>query len=241
MRYAIIGDIHGNLDALRAVLGDIDGQKVDSGACVGDIVGYGAEPAECVEEILRLGWPCVAGNHDYAVAGRLRLDFFNAYARAAILWTRKRLSQSEMDYLGALKLVETLDGITLVHSTLDSPENFGYILTLDDAYGCFRFLKTDICFLGHSHVPVTFLSDGENIEHTMGPIIALAQNRRAVVNVGSVGQPRDFNPKASYAIYDEEEGRIQIRRVSYDVGGAAKKIIAAGLPEVLAERLFDGC
>jgi diadenosine tetraphosphatase ApaH/serine/threonine PP2A family protein phosphatase len=239
LRYAIISDVHSNLEALEAVLECLEGESIDAYLSTGDIVGYGADPGPCIERIRGLNPHIVAGNHDWAVAGILSLDFFNAYAREAIEWTRGRLGKAELDWLRSLKLVKKVGKMTLVHATLHAPENFDYLLTAYDAHLSLEVLETPVCFVGHSHVPVTFAQNG-SVTFSFASEIDLSGVHRAIVNAGSVGQPRDGNPHASFGIYDSEKDLVQVRRVPYDVPGATKKILAAGLPQVLAERLWFG-
>lgn len=239
MRYAIISDIHSNLEALDAVLGSLEGERIDGYLSTGDIVGYGADPEACVAKIRALEPAIVAGNHDWAVAGRLSLDFFNAYAREAIEWTRTRLGPDDMKWLGSLPLVRKTGDVTLVHATLNAPDNFDYLLTAYDAFLSLEVLETPVCFVGHSHVPVTFADNGR-VTFSFASEFDLAAVRKAIVNAGSVGQPRDGNPHASFGIYDDEARRVEVRRVAYDIAGATSKILAAGLPAILAERLWVG-
>jgi diadenosine tetraphosphatase ApaH/serine/threonine PP2A family protein phosphatase len=239
VRYAIISDVHSNLEALEAVLAALQGERIDAYLSTGDIVGYGADPAPCVERVRALEPHIVAGNHDWAVAGRLSLDFFNAYAREAIEWTRARLDAADLEWLRGLPLVKKVGDLTLVHATLHSPENFDYLLTAYDAHLSLEVLETLVCFVGHSHVPVTFAQNG-SVTYSFASEIELAGTHRAIVNAGSVGQPRDGNPHASFGIFDTEANQVQVRRVPYDVAGATRKILAAGLPPVLAERLWVG-
>jgi predicted phosphodiesterase len=240
VRYAIFGDVHGNLEALNEVLKECEQEGVDRYLCLGDIVGYGANPKECLDIVRDLGCPVVAGNHDWAVCGKLSIEFFNAYARQAVIWTQEVLGQKHIDQMNEWELVvQVNDDITLVHGSLNFPELFDYIQTSQDARMSLDRLKTRVCFLGHSHVPVTFFS-GPIVSYTMSYDIDLTGFEKALVNVGSVGQPRDENPHASYAIYDESDGRVQIRRVPYDIEAAGRKILDAGLPEILAERLKYG-
>jgi diadenosine tetraphosphatase ApaH/serine/threonine PP2A family protein phosphatase len=239
LRYAVISDVHSNLEALEAVLEALEGENIDAYLSTGDIVGYGADPAACVERIRSLDPHIVAGNHDWAVAGTLSLDFFNSYAREAIEWTRGRLNGTDVEWLRNLKLVRKVGKVTLVHSTLHSPESFDYLLTAYDAHLSLEVLETPVCFVGHSHVPVTFAQNG-TVTFSFAEEISLEGVHRAIVNAGSVGQPRDGNPHASFGIYDSEKSLVQVRRVAYDVGAAAKKIVDRGLPPVLAERLWVG-
>lgn len=239
MRYAIISDIHGNREALDTVLGEIAKQSCDEIICLGDIVGYGAEPGYCVDKIREICKIVVAGNHDYAALGKINIDYFNPHARQATLWTRNQLSEDQKQYLADLPLSVVLDTCTVVHGSLDSPELFDYIQTSYDAYLTMEKLTNRICFIGHSHVPITFLMD-EVITYTLDPKIDLSSYQKAIVNVGSVGQPRDNNPDACYAIYDEEALTVEVIRVSYDFERSAAKILEAGLPDFLAERLTVG-
>jgi predicted phosphodiesterase len=239
MRYAILGDIHGNLEALSAVREDIDAQSVDAILCLGDIVGYGADPEACVTVVREAGWLSVSGNHDHAAVGRLDISLFNHYARASALWTAAQLSEASIDFLLALRFTERLPGLVLTHGSLVHPENYNYIQTIRDAEQNFRALDAPVCFCGHSHVPLTFFA-ADPISYTIDTEIRLDPEIPAVVNAGSVGQPRDEQPQASYAVYDEDARRVEIRRIDYDIDTAANKITAAGLPGVLAQRLWLG-
>lgn len=242
MRYALFGDIHANLEALEVVMAEYEKEGVDKYICLGDIVGYGANPKECLDWVREV---CkdnlvVAGNHDHAICGKLNIDFFNSYARQAVLWTREQLAEDDIEYLRSLELVHKLDDVlTIVHGTLNFPEMFDYITTSYDAHLTLELLDTPVCFLGHSHVPVTFFQ-GPTVTFSMEPEVDIRPDRKTLVNIGSVGQPRDENPKAAYALYDTELQKVWVRRIDYDIEKAGKKIIAAGLPEILAERLRYG-
>ena len=240
MRYGIIGDIHGNLDALDAVLQVLEKEKVDRILCIGDIVGYGAEPLECVNRLREKGIDSVAGNHDYAAAGTLDITYFNETAKEAIHWTREQLDDETIRYLTDLELVKTYETFVIVHSSLREPADFDYILSWQDAQvslDCLAEGKT--CFFGHSHVPLSFLQ-GSNLLLTADPVVDLRPFDKALINVGSVGQPRDQNPEASTVVYDEDARTITRHRVPYDIDSAAAKIQEAGLPSVLGERLRVG-
>jgi diadenosine tetraphosphatase ApaH/serine/threonine PP2A family protein phosphatase len=239
LRYGIIADIHSNLEALDAVLSALEKRRIDAYLSTGDIVGYGADPVACIDKIRELGTRVVGGNHDWAAAGHLSLDYFNAYAREAIYWTQERLSPAHMQYLKDLTLKEVVDDITLVHGTLYEPENFDYLLTSYDAHLCFKLQETKLCLVGHSHVPITFVMDG-TVSYLFETELDLSEVSKAIVNPGSVGQPRDDNPKASFAVYDTDTHVISIERVEYDIETATSKILHAGLPEILAERLWVG-
>ena len=239
MRYGIVADIHGNLEALEAVIAVCEERGVNAYLSTGDIVGYGANPSECIDRIQGLGTVVTAGNHDWAAANLLSLDYFNPYAREAIYWTQERLSKAQFQYLHDLSLIETVDTVTLVHGTLYDPENFDYLLTAYDAHLSLQLQDTHLCLVGHSHVPITFLLDG-SVSYSFDARIDISGIEKAIVNPGSVGQPRDENPKAAFGIYDTETQIVTIDRVDYDIEKATSKIIRAGLPEILAERLWLG-
>lgn len=240
MRIAIISDVHGNLEALDAVLEDIKAYQTGDILFLGDSVGYGPDPAECIKILKKDSRLLLAGNHDRAVTGRTDVNYFNPHARAAVEWTQEVLGDEDKLFLDGLPIVERLsdEGIYLVHSTPKEPEQWHYLLTTWDAHINFLFFDERICFLGHSHQPVIIekTTEGELIIYRNG--VELKEGCRYIVNVGSVGQPRDGNPDASYAMFDDD--RIEIRRVSYDIVSTQKKMRKAGLPSFLIERLTMG-
>jgi predicted phosphodiesterase len=240
MKYVIFGDIHGNLEALDAVLEKCEQEKADKYLCTGDIVGYGADPSACLKKVLAMNPIVVAGNHDFAAAGILNSDFFNSYAYQAIEWTRNQLSAKERSFLGRLKLVQRINNITLVHSSLYSPELFEYIQTIYDVQLGFGGLENKICFVGHSHVPISFVLQRGSFSFSNEPFLPVTSDVKVISNIGSVGQPRDDNPAAAYAVYDDTEGIIWVKRIDYDIDKAADKIKKAKLPEILAERIRYG-
>ncbi len=241
MRYGIFGDIHGNLQALEAVLDAYQSESVDTYLCTGDLVGYGANPTECTAKVRDICQEVVAGNHDFAVCEKLALDFFNSYAKSAVLWTRAQLSKDDLKYLRHLQVTATVDEHTTVsHATIYDPHAFDYIQTQYDAHLSLKELSTTCGFVGHSHIPISFYLKDGTVNWTMEPEVDLDGIEKALINIGSVGQPRDENPDAAYAIYDTEKGVVQIKRVPYDIDGAVKAINDAGLPRVLGERLRLG-
>jgi diadenosine tetraphosphatase ApaH/serine/threonine PP2A family protein phosphatase len=239
VRYGIFGDIHGNFDALQGALRTMEKEGVDEYVCLGDIVGYGAEPRECVDRIREMGCMCLAGNHDHAAIGKLDIDFFNLYAREAAVWTRQALRPEDREFLGGLGFVEHLPGCAVVHGSLHGPEMFNYISTIFDADLSFEALDKPVLFYGHTHIPLTFF-DTKPMTYTMDSEIPVGDGTRTLVNVGSVGQPRDEDPRACFAIYDDAVGVVRILRAEYDVDRAGQKIVEAGLPEALAVRLHLG-
>jgi diadenosine tetraphosphatase ApaH/serine/threonine PP2A family protein phosphatase len=241
VRYGIYGDIHGNLHALDAVLEAYERENIDAYLCTGDLVGYGAYPKECIERVRAISDHVVAGNHDFAVCGRLELDFFNSYAKSAVLWTRQNLSQEDLDYLQNLPLLATVDSdTTLSHATIYDAHAFDYIQTQYDAHLSLQELQTTCGFVGHSHIPITFYLRDGTVNWTMEGMVDLKGVDKVLVNVGSVGQPRDENPQAAYAVFDTEARRIWIKRVDYDVDAAVEAIEKNGLPRILGERLRLG-
>jgi len=240
MRYAIFGDIHGNLEALEVVLEKLAREKPDRYICIGDIIGYGADPTACMEKIKSLDCIRVAGNHDWAAAGLIDPDFFSSTARTAINWTITRLSGQDREILRQTKLIERIDHITISHANFYQPELFEYIQTNHELQAGFKYLETSLGVIGHSHIPIAYQLTRQPISRIIEPLIEIKPHSKTIVNVGSVGQPRDEDPRATYAIYDTIEGLLELKRVNYNVEKAGRKIIAAGLPQVLAERLKYG-
>jgi predicted phosphodiesterase len=239
MRFAIIADIHGNLDALQVVLADIKEQRCTHYACLGDVVGYGPNPKECLDIVRSMGMPCVKGNHDEYCSVDQATDGFNPAAAEAVLWTRQQLTDDDKQWLRDLKYVRMVTSFTIVHATLDGPQRWGYVFDKLAAAASFTYQNTAMCFFGHTHVPVAFMRDSMVRGGTYSKF-KTEPGKKYFINVGAVGQPRDGNPKAAYVIYDVSEGTIEIRRLDYDIPAVQAKIRAAGLPERLAERLAYG-
>lgn len=239
MRYAVIADIHSNLEALEVVLADAQQQKCTHYCCIGDVVGYGANPRECLEIVRRMGMPCVKGNHDEYCSMDETLEGFNPHAAEAVQWTRQQLSVEDRQWLRDLKYVRLVASFSMVHATLDVPQRWGYVFEKLAAAASFTYQNTSVCFFGHTHVPVAFIRDSMVRGGTYSKF-KVEPGRKYFVNVGSVGQPRDLNPKAAYVVYDLDEQTIELRRLDYDIAKAQKKILEAGLPPRLAERLAHG-
>jgi predicted phosphodiesterase len=241
MRVLVISDIHANLTALEAVL-DAAG-KVDSVWCLGDLVGYGPDPEACIERIRTLpNLICLEGNHDAAVLGQLQLEAFNHDARESIEWMQTQISPSSMDYLKSLPEKHVIGQVTLVHG---SPRNaiWEYILEVHTASDNFPYFGTRYCMVGHTHQPIIYLwkSEGDYATWTL-PMVGQSYKLtdRAILNPGSVGQPRDHDPRASYAIFDPDKSIWQVNRVAYHVEAVQERIKKAGLPIRHALRLTDG-
>lgn len=240
MRYAVISDVHGNIEALEAVLRDIGNKKITDILFLGDAVGYGPDPEECIEVLISECRVVLAGNHDRAAAGLADINFFNPYAKTAILWTRERVSGKSISFLKDLPVsIEMENGkIFLVHSTPKEPEEWHYLLGLYDAEINFHYFSNKICLLGHSHRPLIIerLPSGEMI--TYRDEAKIGETERYIINAGSVGQPRDGNPAACYAVIDDKS--VNLHRIAYDVEKTQDKMRRAGLPMPLIERLSRG-
>lgn len=241
MRYGIISDIHGNLEALNAVLEEIQNHKIDQLICLGDIIGYGANPNECIELVRQKCQIILAGNHDYAAIQKVDISTFNNYAQDAIGWTIHNLSQESKVFLESLKIFHKADPIYFVHSTPMDPTEWNYILSTFDAYESFQEFQEQICFIGHSHVPIIFTS---RQKHRYDVIekkeLHIDPKNRYIINVGSVGQPRDLDSRAAYGIFDDESRTFCLHRVHYDIKKTQEKMRLTGLPEFLIVRLQYG-
>lgn len=239
MRYAVIADIHANLEALDMVLNDAKEQKCTHYCCLGDVVGYNANPKECLDIVRGMGMPCVKGNHDEYCSTDEELEGFNPHAAEAVNWTRGQLRPEDRQWLRDLKYVRLVASFSIVHATLDGPQRWGYVFDKLAAAASFTYQNTSVCFFGHTHVPVAFVRDSMVRGGTYSKF-KVEPGKKYFVNVGAVGQPRDGNPKAGYVVYDMDEGTIELRRLDYDIATAQKKIMAAGLPQRLADRLALG-
>ena len=239
MKFAIIADIHANLEAFQVVLEDCKKQQVTHYACLGDVVGYNANPKECLDIVRTMNIPCVKGNHDEYCSSEEHLEGFNPAAAEAVNWTRKQLTEDDRQWLRDLKYTRMVTNFTIVHATLDGPQRWGYVFDKLAAAASLTYQNTSVCFFGHTHVPVAFMKDSVVRGGTYSKF-KTEPGKKYFVNVGAVGQPRDNNPKSAYVVYDTDEGTIEIRRLDYDIATAQKKILAAGLPERLAERLAYG-
>ncbi len=238
-KYAIFGDIHGNLQALEAVYADAEDHDVNTYVCVGDIVGYNANPSECLEKIRTTCVAVVRGNHDHYVANDECLEDFHPLAASVIDWTRKQLTKDQLQYLKNLRLSRMVDGFTIVHSTLDMPERWGYVIDVLDAEANFNYQTSSVCFHGHTHVPVVFERDGQ-VTRKNFTTYTTRLGCKCFVNTGSVGQPRDGDPRASYILYEPDKRRVTLRRIPYDLSKTQEAIRAVGLPDRLAQRLEHG-
>lgn len=242
MRYAVISDIHANLEALDVVLADIQAKGPDELICLGDFVGYGPDPVATVERARPKLASAVVGNHDRAALDRLDISSFNAYARAAILWTREQLNDGVRRYLDELPQDLRRPTFLAVHGSPRNPVE-EYILDAVVAGACFAAAEFRLCLVGHTHIPGVFVHDGERVTANAFPAdqpLTLRPEHRYIINAGSVGQPRDGDPRAAYLWLDDEAGIATLVRLPYPVAKTQEKMAAASLPSVLIERLAYG-
>ncbi len=244
MRYAVLSDVHGNLHALEAVLDHLQEVAPDRIVFLGDAVGYGAFPNECVAKIQAVAEVALMGNHDYAVLNPAERTVFNPYAREAIEWTDRQLNPEARQYLAQRPLTATLEpGVCAVHASPHNPLEWLYIFTPAQAQVQFRYVEGWLCFFGHTHLPVVYReTQGPEAEVLLTGEGSLTLNRkeRYLINPGSVGQPRDRDPRASFLLVDTDTGHLEIRRLAYPIAQAQEAILRAGLPPFLAERLAIG-
>ena len=242
MRCAILADIHSNLAALTAVLKDIEVKGgVDEIWCLGDIVGYGPEPAECIKLLRKYHPVCVAGNHDLGAVGKIELSYFNPAAAEACMWTAEKLNPVDLRYLEDLPKTVLKGDFLLVHGSPASPL-LEYVMSNSIAGRNFSFFDKRYCLVGHTHVPLAFKQeDGKITSVSLSSGIGLVMSKqRMIINPGAVGQPRDGDPRASYAIYDSEGSMLRTYRIPYDIRATQDKMMAAGLPISLVTRLEAG-
>ena len=238
MKFGIFGDIHSNQEGLEAVLEDMQKQKVTHAVCLGDIVGYNANPAECLDLVRALGCPIVKGNHDEEASEDRDIEHFNPLAYQSMKYSREQLTDEHKKFLRSLPMQKTISDFTVVHSTLDGPARWHYVFTGEDAGKSFTYQRTQVCFFGHTHVPHLFVKDSKVHEFFYKRVV-LQPDKHYFVNVGSVGQPRDGDWRSAYVVYDPDERVIELRRVPYELAVTQEKIIRAGLPDRLAERLAN--
>ncbi len=237
MAVAIISDVHGNIEALNEVFKYVDDKGIQSIYCLGDIVGYGPNPNECVELVSKRCLTVVIGNHDHAALGLTSTEYFNDFAKISTHWTTNNLAEENKSYLHSLDFTFSSDKFFAVHATPSAPTLWHYILSEMDAQHEFKYFDERICFIGHSHFPIIF---NDRSGFTRAPKVKLEPEDKFIVNVGSVGQPRDGNPKTCFCVYDDKENSIEFIRLDYEIDKTREKIIKAGLPVFLADRLKKG-
>ena len=241
MKVLVISDIHANLTALETVLADAG--EVDAVWALGDVVGYGPDPNECIEIVKSLPDSiCLLGNHDAATINQIDVLTFNPAARLAIQWTQNTIKPENREFLQKLPASQRIDNVTLVHGSPREPV-WEYLLDPRNAAANFDYFYTTYCFVGHTHLPIMYLMEnGNQFAQMISPsaFSPLKLVPRSIINPGSVGQPRDHDPRASYLIYDKDAQTIEYRRVEYDIGAVQERMRQAGLPSRHIHRLADG-
>jgi len=232
MRIAILSDIHSNLPALEQAFSVIEQINIDRIFCLGDIIGYGPFPNECIDLVREHCDGVVVGNHDFGLIERTPLSDFNKLGKKALQWTKKQVNDQNLKFLNNLPLRIEENNITFVHSSPANPPDWTYITTIDDAKNAFGAFSTQLCFFGHTHIPSVI---GEDLS-----INQFRKDCRFLINVGSVGQPRDGNPKPCIGILDTGIWSYKLIRFEYDVSKTAEAITRVGLPDMLAKRLING-
>jgi predicted phosphodiesterase len=243
LKYAILGDVHANFDALETVMEHAVREGVTEFTCVGDVVGYGPEPSRCIALLKEMDTKVVAGNHDWAVLNKLDVSDFNPIAKDSIFWTQENITDIDRTYLDALPLTYETEDFIITHGTLHDPERFFYLQSPHDAELSFvemENIKHHLCVCGHSHVPVNFYYIEGDVSYDQEKTININPDISTIVNVGSVGQPRDRNNKTGYACYDSERKIMTLHRMEYNYQKTMKKIESAMLPEYNAMRLING-
>lgn len=244
MRLGIFSDVHANLAALEKVLESFKGKGIDRYVCLGDVVGYGASPNECSDIVKDLSHQTIVGNHDAAVAGKMNYSYYYDQAKQALDWTGEVLSDENLEWLKTLPYLhndEKLD-VCLSHGSPIEPEEFNYIFNMEQAREAYD-LRDDllqVTFIGHSHLCRVFAFDQDGVSQMVPGLIELDPQKQYIISVGSVGQPRDYDPRAAYAIFDTESRTFEQHRVEYDIELSAKRIYEARLPDAFGKRLFVG-
>jgi predicted phosphodiesterase len=238
VKIAVISDIHSNLEALKTTLSFLQSQNISHIICLGDVIGYGPRPNECIELVKNHCKPCLMGNHDHAVLGLTDIYYFNRYAKEAVLWTQRELSVYNKGFLENLSFTYETDETLFVHSTPIDPEEWHYIFSEYEARQNLNQISHRLIFVGHSHIPIVFsYNNGSFLENHIQLDL---EKDRYIVNVGSVGQPRDGDPRLCFVIYDDQEKSIEYIRLEYPVKKTYQEIIDQKLPPFLAMRLLAG-
>ena len=241
MIFAVISDIHANLEALAAVLEDIEKKQIGAVYCLGDVVGYGCDPSPCIDLVLKHCDIRLMGNHEYYALGLVSDEYLSPLARQSAVWTQEHLSKSDLEKIANFEMDAHLADVDLVHASPYEPESWRYILATQEAKRAFDRMQGSICFYGHTHLPMIFsLSPEGEVRHQVGHDIQPSEEKKYLINVGSVGQPRDNDPNACYVTCDTEDRTVSYNRVAYDIARTQQKMRAAGVPDLLVERLTVG-
>jgi diadenosine tetraphosphatase ApaH/serine/threonine PP2A family protein phosphatase len=243
MRIAILSDVHANVEALDRVEAALQRLAPDRVLCLGDVVGYGASPDECCERVRRIASVVLLGNHDAAVAGRMDYAYYYEAARRALDWTAQRLSPASLAWLRSLPYTHREGAVGYSHGSPVLPAEYEYVFALEQARELLPHLRRlpEVTFIGHSHLCKAFaLAEDGEVSDVTGPVLELRGDRRYIVSVGSVGQPRDYDNRACFVTYDTGSRRIEYHRVPYDIEASAQRIFAAQLAVNFGRRLFLG-
>jgi len=240
MRYGIFSDVHSNLEALQEAAKWYNHQNIDKYIFLGDIVGYGANPCETISLLKELNPTSIAGNHDWVSIGKFDINYFNPYAKEAVLWTERMLKKEQREFLHTLPLIYEEQSFICVHGSLFEPQDFNYILAPQDALLNFKIMKKKICFIGHSHCAEAYILKNDKLFYSKDIRIDLKSENKYIINVGSVGQPRDKDNRLCICIYDDSIDVVIFNRLEYNIKKAANKILNVGLPSILANRLYTG-
>lgn len=246
MKVILISDIHSNYEALKSFEKNVENAEFDEIWCLGDVVGYGAEPNECIQWVKNNCKYILMGNHDYAILESQEKFLFNEYAKRAIEWTAERLFQGNKEFISSFKINFRIHNVLLVHSSPSNPLKWKYIFSADEALYNFNFFEEKVCFIGHTHIPIIFEFKEGHLkiiypEYRMGKFVyRMDRDAKYLINPGSIGQPRDGDPRGSFCIFDLEYYLIEFFRFEYPVEKAAEKIFKNNLPPFLGERLFIG-
>lgn len=241
MRLALISDIHANLEALQAVLDDITRQKADKICCLGDVIGYGCDPAECLRLVNENCAIKLMGNHEYAAMGLMPATYLNEIAQESLKWTQHHINDREMAIISDFEMDTILDDLYLVHASPFEPDKWHYIMTLAEAQKAFDSFEMKISLFGHTHIPVIYsLSPERRLRQTAGHDFLPDADNRYLINIGSVGQPRDNDPRACYAVFDTDEWSVNYYRTPYNINLTQEKMTRAQIPPMLIERLSTG-
>lgn len=241
MRYGVFSDVHANIEALDAIIETLESSGVDRYVCLGDMVGYGPNPNEVVQRIQEICDICVLGNHDNVALGREDHEHFNPYAQSVIDWTQSVLTDDVKKFLSKRPYIERENGIYFVHASPKSPADWFYVNSLDDSVEAFDFCPDQVCFIGHTHCPSFVIKESDQSFKVLdGDYVELQETQRILINVGSVGQPRDKNPCTSACIYDTDHQSFELIRIPYDFGRTQHKMKALKFPAFLIHRLSSG-
>ena len=242
MRYGIISDIHGNIEALTESLKALEREKIDAYICLGDIVGYGANPEECAQAVKKIAKVTIVGNHDAAVSGRMDYSYYYDAARHALDWCKAQVSEETLGWLKSLPYRHREGDIDFCHGSPVQPEEFEYIFTKEKAKELLKFRDqlAWVTFIGHSHLTRSFALGADEAYNVKGPEFTVRPDFKYIITVGSVGQPRDYDPRSCCAVFDTETNHFKYVRTEYNIEAQMKKIIAAGLAYNFGARLLVG-